>query len=115
MLTSLGHTVTIAGNGKLAVELFQPGKFDLILMDIQMPVMDGLTATQKLKEKYDVLPPIVGLSACAFEGDCEKYLAMGMDEYLPKPVKKDDLRRLISKTLTCSEIDLEIFTQNSNL
>lgn len=107
MLTSLGHTVTIAPNGKLAMELFQPGKFDLIFMDIRMPVMDGLTATRELKEKYDDLPPIVGLSANAFEGDREQYMAMGMDEYLRKPVKKDDFKRLISKILSYPEISKE--------
>ncbi len=107
MLSSLGHKVTIASNGKLALDLFQPGKFDLIFMDIRMPVMDGLTATQKLKEKHDDLPPIVGLSANAFEGDREKFMAMGMDEYLTKPVIKDDLKKMIIKTLTCSEIGLK--------
>jgi len=101
MLTSMGHEVTIANNGQVAIELYLPGQFDLILMDIQMPVMDGITATQKLKEKYKTLPPIVGLSANAFEGDKQKYMDLGMDEYLTKPVKKDDfhniLKRLFSK------------------
>ncbi len=106
MLTSLGHTVTIARNGNLALELFRPGKFDLILMDIQMPVMDGVAATQKLKKKYKNLPPIVGLSANASEGDREKYMAMGLDEYLTKPVKKNDFKRLICKIFTCHEFSL---------
>jgi PAS domain S-box-containing protein len=97
MLSSLGHDLQIACNGKIAVDQFVPRKFDLILMDIQMPVMDGVTATQKLKEKYDDLPPIVGLSANAFEGDREKYMALGMDEYLTKPVKKEDFEELIKK------------------
>ena len=91
MLDSLGHEVCIANNGKEAIELYQPGRFDLILMDIQMPIMDGVTATQKLKEKHTKLPPIVGLSANAFEGDREKYMGLGMDEYLTKPVKREDL------------------------
>jgi PAS domain S-box-containing protein len=97
MLNSLGHSATIACNGKRALELYQPGKFNLILMDIQMPVMDGITATQKLKEEYQILPPIVGLSANAFEGDRPKYMALGMDEYLTKPVKKEDFNGLIRK------------------
>ncbi len=97
MLSSMGHSLTIANNGQEAIELFQPGHFDLILMDIQMPVMDGVTATQKLKETYDNLPPIIGLSANAFEGDREKYMALGMDEYLTKPVKKGDFEGLIEK------------------
>jgi PAS domain S-box-containing protein len=97
MLTSMGHEVQIANNGQKAIDLFQPGLFDLILMDIQMPVMNGITATQILKEKYTMLPPIVGLSANAFEGDRPKYMALGMDEYLTKPVKKEDFNGMIRK------------------
>lgn len=97
MLSQMGHTVQVASNGQEVLELFDPKKFDLILMDIQMPVMDGVKATQKLKETYNDLPPIVGLSANAFEGDREKYMAMGLDEYLTKPVKKEDFSLLIQK------------------
>jgi PAS domain S-box-containing protein len=89
ILTSMGHTITIAQNGKEAVENFNPDDFDLVLMDIQMPVMDGIQATQKLRELNKVLPPIVGLSANAFEGDREKYMAQGLDEYLIKPLKTE--------------------------
>jgi PAS domain S-box-containing protein len=97
MLTSLGHVVSAVNNGQQALDAFVPGKFDLILMDIQMPVMDGITATQKLKEDYNELPPIVGLSANAFEGDREKYMNLGMDEYLTKPVQSDDFSQLIDR------------------
>lgn len=95
MLKSMGHDVIIAQNGKECIEIFQPGLFDLILMDIQMPVMDGITATKKLKKKYKSPPPIIGLSANAFEGDKEKYIALGMDGYMTKPVKKTDFNNLI--------------------
>ncbi len=95
MLKSLGHTVTIANNGAQALELYEPGKYDLILMDIQMPVMNGIKATQILKERFTDLPPVIGLSANAFEGDREKYMALGMDEYLAKPVKRDDFRKML--------------------
>ena len=94
ILSSMGHTVSIANHGEEALQQVKPGKFDLILMDIKMPVMDGITATQKLKEKYKNLPPIVGLSANAFEGDRERYMALGMDEYLTKPVSSKDFYRL---------------------
>jgi CheY-like chemotaxis protein len=97
MLTSLGHEVSIVQNGQEVLDIFQPGQFDLILMDIQMPVMDGVTATQKLKEKHAILPPIIGLSANAFEGDRNKYMALGMDEYLTKPVKRIDFERLMKR------------------
>ncbi|MFW5758186.1 MAG: response regulator [Bacteroidota bacterium] len=97
MLQSMQHKVTLAVNGEDALQKYKPGSFDLILMDIQMPVMDGITATEKLKEKYKKgLPPIVGLSANAFEGDREKYMKKGMDEYLTKPVKEYDFARIIN-------------------
>ncbi len=95
MLKALGHTVTIANNGAQAIELYESGKFDLILMDIQMPVMNGVKATQILKERFTDLPPVICLSANAFEGDREKYMALGMDEYLAKPIKSDDFRKMI--------------------
>ncbi len=97
MLNSMGHQVTIAKNGQQAIDLYKPGVFDIILMDIQMPLMDGITATGKLKKKYKDLPPIVGLSANAFEGDREKYMAKGLDEYLTKPVKEEDFIKLLKK------------------
>ncbi len=85
-LSSLGNTVDLATNGEEALKAFEPGKYDLVFMDIQMPVMDGITATKLLREKYDNLPPIVGLSANAFQGDREKYMKQGLDEYLTKPI-----------------------------
>ncbi len=98
LLTALGHKVIIAGNGSEALKKFRPGIFDLILMDIQMPVMDGITATRMLRDKYkNELPPVVGLSANAFEGDRERYLNQGMDDYLTKPVRSDDFITLIDK------------------
>ncbi len=97
MLESLGHKVSLAKNGKDAIENHRPGNYDLILMDIQMPVMDGITATKKIRKKYNDLPPIVGLSANAFEGDREKYMSMGMDEYITKPVKESDFLELLEK------------------
>jgi len=97
ILKGLGHKVTIACNGKTAVEIYGQEEFDLILMDIQMPVMDGITATHKLKELYKNLPPVVGLSANAFEGDKEKYMLLGMDDYITKPIKSKDFQELIKK------------------
>ena len=97
MLQSLGHYVSVAGDGQQALDVFQDGIYDLILMDIQMPVMDGITATKTLKSRFSNLPPIVGLSANAFEGDKEKYMSMGMDDYLTKPVKEEDFKDLIQR------------------
>jgi two-component system, sensor histidine kinase and response regulator len=97
MLSSMSHTVTIAKNGAEALEIFKPGEFDLILMDIQMPVLDGIKATQQIRKKYQHLPPIIGLSANAFEGDREKYMAQGLDEYLIKPLKTDEFESIMNK------------------
>ncbi len=97
LLESIGHEVVVAQNGKEALEKYKPGSFDLILMDIQMPVMDGVVATQQLKKKYKTLPPIVALTANAFEGDREKYMALGMDDYIAKPVKGEDLKKLLTR------------------
>ncbi len=96
MLNAMGCEVVTAKNGQEALEFYsQQGDFDMILMDIQMPVMDGITATKKLREKYSDLPPIIGLSANAFEGDREKYMSLGLDEYITKPVKEADLEKTL--------------------
>jgi PAS domain S-box-containing protein len=98
ILEGLGHSVTVADNGQNALEIFKPHVFDLILMDVQMPVMDGITATRHLRERHSSgIPPVVGLSANAFEGDREKYMNRGLDDYLTKPVNTDDFNRLIGK------------------
>jgi two-component system, sensor histidine kinase ChiS len=97
MLNSMGHSVIIASNGEDALKKFIPGFFDLVLMDIQMPVMDGISATQKLRENHKQLPPIVGLSANAFEGDRQKYMDQGLDEYLTKPITENDFREMLRK------------------
>jgi len=68
-------------------------------MDIQMPVMNGIKATQLLKERFKDLPPVVALSANAFEGDREKYMDLGMDEYLTKPIKRDDFQKTLQHFL----------------
>lgn len=98
LLAGMNHKVTLASNGREAITLFRPGKFDLILMDIQMPVMDGMEAAQTLRGQYNnALPPIVGLSANALEGDREKYIAQGMDEYLTKPFNVDAFMKIVEK------------------
>jgi PAS domain S-box-containing protein len=97
MLKNSGCRTIIANNGLEALEMFEKNKIDLVLMDIQMPLMDGVTAVKELQKKYDKLPPIIGLSANAMEGDAEKYIAEGMDDYLSKPVSAEQLYEKISK------------------
>jgi PAS domain S-box-containing protein len=99
-LKALGHEVTIATTGEQALELFEPGKFDLILMDIQMPLLDGIETTKRLKEIFSNLPPVVGISANVFKGAREQYMAQGLDEYLTKPFMKDDFNRVVERFFT---------------
>ncbi len=87
ILTSTGFTLDIANNGQEALDMLHQKAYDLILMDIQMPIMDGLTATQKIREQsiYDDLP-IVAMSAHAMAGDKEKSIAHGMNDHITKPI-----------------------------
>lgn len=94
-LNRAGHTVILAENGLQAVEKFKTGQFDLVLMDIQMPEMDGWEATRLIREREEKTGrstvPIVALTAHALKGYREKCLARGMDDYLSKPLKRKDL------------------------
>lgn len=96
-LNEMGHTVDVAANGREALYKYSKDEYDLVLMDIQMPVMDGITATKELKKNEPSLAPIVGLSANAFEGDREKYMAMGFDEYLTKPMQRDQFIMVVNR------------------
>ena len=99
MLEEAKCKVELASNGQEALNMFTPGKYDFILMDIQMPVMDGVTAVKNLKKDFasDELPPVIALSAKAMEGDAEYYISQGMDEYLTKPISSGVLyQKLIS-------------------
>lgn len=94
LLESLKCNVDIANNGEEAIMSYKnnESKYDVILMDIHMPVMDGMIATQELKKLYgDSICPNTALSANAMEGDREKYLSVGLDDYMPKPIRKEEL------------------------
>ncbi|MBP2630743.1 MAG: putative sensor protein [Firmicutes bacterium] len=94
MLFKLGYEVEIANNGLEATELAQKHKYDCILMDIQMPEMDGVEATKKIHEHEFASArktPIIALTAHALKGDREKFLSYGLDEYIAKPVSMEEL------------------------
>lgn len=102
LLRSQGHTVVIAGDGSEALAALDRETFDLILMDVQMPGMDGFQATPKIPEAEssgDVRIPIVALTAHAMSGDREKCIAAGMDEYLSKPVSRAALKAVIDRVM----------------
>jgi len=86
MLKDMGCETTLASNGEEAIMLMKNQKFNAVFMDIQMPVMDGVTAMQILRKKYKNLPPIIALSANAMSNDIERYMKQGMDDYITKPV-----------------------------
>jgi len=99
MLSKAGYRSTTAENGEEAVKLYtsEPDKFHLILMDIQMPVMDGLEATGKIREKgfHDI--PIVAMTAESMKGDMEKCIEAGMNDYIAKPIRRDLLYKMVKK------------------
>ncbi|MCA9778191.1 MAG: response regulator, partial [Candidatus Eremiobacteraeota bacterium] len=95
-LQKLGVELSIADDGQIAVDMVAQGSFDIILMDVQMPNMDGLEATRILREK-GVKTPIVALTAHALKGDAERCLQTGMDAYVSKPIDETILRETIEK------------------
>mgnify|MGYP000203196041 CR=1 FL=1 len=104
ILEGAGIVAEIADNGKKAVEAVQKGRFDAVLMDIQMPEMDGYEATRVIREdpKFKSLP-IIAMTAHAMEGDEEKCLGAGMDGYISKPIIQDRLFHTIWKSLKHKE------------
>jgi len=99
ILSRVGLKPTMAQNGQQAVGEFLNGDFDLVLMDINMPIMDGVLATQKIREvcaERETHPIIIALTANAKPGDRERYIASGMDEYIQKPLTKDELLKTMS-------------------
>jgi len=94
MVKKQGHTVEVADNGKAALAALEKGQFDLILMDIQMPEMDGFEATEAIRVKEQTSGehiPIVAMTAHAMKGDRERCLRAGMDAYASKPIDRDEL------------------------
>jgi CheY-like chemotaxis protein/HPt (histidine-containing phosphotransfer) domain-containing protein len=104
LLEKLGHLVTLANNGREAVEETLRSNFDLILMDIQMPVMGGVQAVQLIRAAESETrrrTPIVAMTAHAMKGDREKYLASGMDGYVSKPIRTEFLRDEMERAVQC--------------
>jgi nitrogen fixation negative regulator NifL len=102
VLEGAGHTVSVAGTGRQAVDLWSAQEFDLVLMDVQMPEMDGLDATREIRTREASTQkhvPIIAMTANAMAGDREMCLDAGMDGYVAKPVKKDALYAEIGRIL----------------
>jgi len=105
-LQKLGHDVVAVENGWLAVEALRHGDFDLVLMDIQMPEMNGLEATTAIRQNVELgdkaQVPIVALTAHTMAGDRDKCFAAGMNDYLSKPVEVPALAEMLERNLSCS-------------
>jgi CheY-like chemotaxis protein len=102
LLEKRGYVVSVAGDGLAAVEALKNGEYDLVLMDIQMPGMDGLEATAAIRAREKLSgrrTPIVAMTAHAIKGDEEKCLAAGMDGYVSKPIQTVELFSVIERML----------------
>jgi two-component system, chemotaxis family, sensor kinase Cph1 len=101
MLKFLGYTAEVADNGREALMMLSNHVYDIVLMDCQMPILDGYEATQQFRRQEDLhhRVVIIGLTAHAMVGDREKCLEAGMDDYVSKPIKLEDLRALLERWL----------------
>ncbi|MBF0551962.1 MAG: response regulator [Deltaproteobacteria bacterium] len=98
VLQRQGHTVTLANNGKEVLDLLNKETFDLILMDVSMPEMDGIEATKEIRNTTSNKDlPVIALTAHAIEGDKDRFLEVGMDGYIAKPIDVDELIEEIAK------------------
>lgn len=101
LLEKRGHRVTVASDGREALARLRNSRFDLALMDVQMPVMDGFKATAAIRQRERTTGshlPIIAMTAHAMEGDRDRCLAAGMDAYISKPVRGDELITLVEET-----------------
>ena len=108
LLEKWGHTVTVAGDGRKALQAWENSAFDVILMDVQMPELSGLEATAEIRRRTDNLKskiPIIAMTAHALAGDREKCLAAGMDHYVTKPIDQRQLFEAVESIATqCASV-----------
>ena len=97
MLKRLGYKADVAANGLEVLQALEREAYDLILMDVQMPEMDGIDAAQKIRIKWPNGPKIIAITAYALDGDRERCLHAGMDDYISKPIQLDELRMVLEK------------------
>jgi len=100
LLEKAGHTVALAGNGREALAVLEKQSFDLVLMDVQMPEMDGFEATAAVRRKEQGSRnhmPIIAMTAHAMVGDKERCLEAGMDDYISKPICREELAELLKR------------------
>jgi len=106
-----GHRIVVAENGREAIDHFEREQFDLVLMDVQMPEMDGFEATAEIREREQATgahTPIIAMTAYAIKGDRERCLEAGMDSYISKPVKPEELYKAIEEAIETKEHFAEV-------
>jgi CheY-like chemotaxis protein len=97
MLRKLGYEVDTVTNGIEVLRALERQHYDIVFMDIKMPEMDGVEATRIIRQRWPNGPKIIALTAYGLEGDREKFIEAGMDDYISKPVKKEDLAGMLEK------------------
>jgi len=111
ILQNFGFTADLAENGKEAIEILEKKRYDLVFMDVQMPVMDGLAATRVIRDRssnvldHDV--PVIAMTANAMEGDREKCYECGMTGYIPKPIEPDEIYNTLKRYITDKKLTVE--------
>jgi signal transduction histidine kinase/DNA-binding response OmpR family regulator len=115
LLTYWNLDLDIVNNGKEAIEALQQNDYRLLLMDIQMPLMDGYTATMKIRNELGMNIPIIAMTAHAMVGEKEKCLGYGMNEYISKPIREKELFKIIHDILRSNDGRVEIKNGNSNI
>ena len=100
LLQQMGYRADLAGNGVEAIECVSRQTYDVVLMDVQMPEMDGLEASRRITARWQphARPRIVAMTANAMQGDREKCMAAGMDDYITKPIRVDQLVEALNNT-----------------
>ena len=104
MVQKLGYRVNLVSNGREAIDALARENYGIIFMDCQMPEMDGFEACREIRKRDgSVRVPIIAITANAMKGDRERCLAAGMDDYVSKPFKQDDLRTVIQRWMPTAE------------
>jgi len=107
MLNKLGYRADVAGNGIEVLQNLERQKYDVILMDVLMPEMDGLEATRQIRQRWPRDPKIIAMTASVLKGDREICLAAGMDGYISKPTKIDELKAVLQSFRVPSGQDID--------
>ncbi|SFD12423.1 PAS fold-containing protein [Spirosoma endophyticum] len=112
VLKRLGYQAKVADDGQRALDMLQETAFDVILMDIQMPIMDGYETTRQIRSKFDKTVPIIAMTAHALASEQEECLKAGMNDFLSKPFKMEELQQLIRKYLPVTNLAATVTPQN---